>query len=92
MIGIKYYVYIGIIVALLGSAWYVANTLHFKPIRLLERQLNILIIDNQAKDVTINNLSVDIVQLIENNKIVGFEEYFNGLSENNTTTTDKLIF
>ena len=77
----------------MASAWYVVDDWHYKPIALLERQVKSLSIDNDAKDITINNLGVQIVQLTENNKISGFEEYFKGVADANVSIVgDKLIF
>ena len=79
--------------ALLASAWYVVRDWHYKPIHLLERQLITVKLDNKAKDITINNLGVQIVQLTENNKVLGFEEYFKGVADANiSVVSDKLIF
>ena len=92
LIPLKGALYAGFIIIVVGSAWYVVNDWHYKPIRVFERQVKTLTIDNKAKDVTINNLSVQIVELIENNKVTNFESYFLGISESNTTVSEKLIF
>ena len=78
-------IYVGIIVAVLSATWFMVDTLHFKPIRLLERQVVELSQDVKDRDLTINNLGVEIVQLTENNKVTGFEEFWKGYQDENIT-------
>ena len=81
----KYTIWLLSILSLIGVVWYSLNTWHYGVINDLNKQVI-------AKDVTIQNLSIELVKLVEENKVVGFEEYFNGLSENNNTFTDSLTF
>jgi len=88
----KLYTYIGAAVFVLGLTGGVIYKYHFEPINNLSKRIDTLIIDNKAKDITINNLGVEIVQLIEQNKIVNFESYFTGLADANNSTSNNLIF
>ena len=92
MFSVKDYVYIFVIIAMISSAWYSLSSWHYKPIKQLTNQVNILKQESDSKDITINNLGVEIVQLTKKNKIAGFEGYFDGLSEINISTSDRLIF
>ena len=79
---------------MVGMAWYVVDDFHYEPIRLLEGQVAALEATTKVQEITINNLGVEIVQLTENNRIIGFEEYFKVYFYANTTVidNDKLIF
>ena len=93
MFSIKDYIYVGIIISLIGASWYILRDWHYKPLDVMAQTIITLKQENQQKEITINNLSVQIVELMENNKVTGFEEYFKGVSDaNNTIITDKLIF
>ena len=81
----KYAMWLLCILALIGGVWYFLNTWHYRVIDDLNKQVI-------AKDVTIQDLSIKLVELVEENKVTNFEEYFNGLSENNNSFTDGLIF
>ena len=95
MIPTKDMIYIGIILAMVGSAWYILEDWHYGPIRTLEKENSKLKIENKAQEGTIKNLGIRITELMANNKVIGFEEYFKGLDDANTTIitdNDKLIF
>ncbi len=92
MLSIKDGIYIAVILALIGSAWYILQDWHYRPLKdnaiLITKQKATI----KAQNITINNLGVEIVQLIEQNKVAGFESYFTGLADANNTTSDNLIF
>ena len=82
-------------VGLLGLVSIAAGVFLFKhsyAISKLENKNKVLTQAIKSKDLTIHNLGVEIIRLIENNKVIGFEEYFNGLSENNTSYSADLLF
>ncbi len=93
LLSIKDGIYLAVISALIGSAWYILQDWHYKPLKD-----NVKIITSQkiiikTQEITINNLGVEIVQLVEQNKVVGFESYFTGLADaNNSTDNNNLIF
>jgi len=91
-LSVKDLVYVGIIIAMVATAWALVDSWHYKPIRVLKEERNSLKTLNKNKDIVINNLSIELVKAIENTKIKGFEEYFKGLADANITVTDKLIF
>ena len=85
----------GIIISLvLGAAYYALHIWHFAPIDHLEDTVleQKEVIRSQA--ITINNLGVQIQTLVEENKVSGFEEYFEGVAseQNNTIISDDYIF
>jgi len=93
MLPFKGYLYAGVTLCVVSIFSYSLYSWHYSVIDSLEKQLRTAQIDNKAKEITINNLGVQIVQLMENNKITGFESYFKGIADaNNTTVSDKLIF
>ncbi len=82
--------------ALLGSIWYSLNSWHYKPLKVCNVtvvHLNTVISD---KDTVINNLSTQIQSLMEDNKVIGFQEFFKGYEDENATTfkspINKLLF
>ncbi len=92
IIPMKGYLYAGLTTIALGSVGYFLHDWHYDVIsdykQLVNKQKQTL----KAQEITINNLSVQIVELTENNRVTGFEEYFNGMAENNSTISDKLLF
>ena len=70
--------YVGIGLLILGLFSYFLYSWHYNIIDNLEQEATELRLENKSKDITINNLGVEIVQLIEQNKVTGFEEYFEG--------------
>lgn len=92
---IRYYIYLAVAVAVAGSIWYTLNSWHYRPIRALKVQVITLTRENKAKDIVINNLSVQLKRLTEQNKVTGFEEYFKGYKDeniSNITSSDNLVF
>jgi len=93
MLGVKGYLYAGVTLCVVSLFSYSLYSWHYHVIDNLEKQLKTARHDNKAKEITINNLSVQIVQLMEDNRITGFESYFKGIADaNNTIVSDKLIF
>ena len=88
----KAFIYGVISLLVTGIFSYSLYSWHYGVIGDLKSDVEKLTLSNKAKDNTIKNLGVEIIQLIENNKVVGFEEYFNGFAENNNSFSDSLIF
>lgn len=85
--------YAAIVATVIGGAGYFLYDWHYDVISALEEKVTTLEADNKTKDLTIDNLGVQIIQIIEDNKVVGFEEYFNGVADANYTVSDiDLIF
>ena len=78
-------IYVGIIVAVLSATWFISNSLYDKFILLPQRQIVKLNQDVKDRDLAINNLGVEIVQLAEQNKVTGFEEFWKGYQDENIT-------
>ena len=92
LIPLKGALYAGLTAIVLGGSWYILDSLHFGVISDYKHQVAKQKQIITAQEVTINNLSVQIVELIENNKVNGFESYFNGYAEHNDTISEELIF
>ena len=86
-------IYAGITLFVVGLFTYSLYTWHYSVIDNLEKLVIQKNTEILAKDIVINNQAIELVLLVENNKVIGFEEYFKGLADaNNTTYSDKLIF
>ncbi len=85
----RLYLY-GILLVFIGGVIY---KWHYLPLQQHEDKLQSNKIELANKDIVINNLSVELQEVVQNNKVVGFEEYFKGFSDENISiNTDKLIF
>ena len=67
-----------------GSGWTLYEW-HYKPISHMSKKIEERDLTIKSQDQTIKDLGVQITQLIEHNKVTGFEEYFKGLADANTT-------
>ncbi len=66
---------------------------HYLPLQQFENKLQANKIELSNKDIVINNLSVELQEVVQDNKVIGFEEYFKGFNDENISVdTDKLIF
>lgn len=90
----KTYLYIIGILSFIVAEVYFVWSWHYIPISILEKEVITLKEDVQDKDLVINNLSTQVIQLTEGNIVSGFENYFKGYEDANNTTIDntKLIF
>ncbi len=85
--------YAGITLFVVSLLSYSLYSWHYNVISDLEKTVSKQKEEITAKNIVINNQAIELVQLVENNKVTGFEEYFKGLADaNNTTYSDKLIF
>ncbi len=85
--------YAGITLFVVSLLSYSLYSWHYNVISDLEKTVSKQKEEITAKNIVINNQAIELVQLVENNKVIGFEEYFKGLADaNNTTYSDKLIF
>lgn len=71
---VKQIIFNTIIIFILLSAVEWFYNWHYKRIETLE-------IENNAQARTINNLSVQVQTLIQDNKVTGFEEYYKGYKD-----------
>jgi len=76
------------------SIWYSLNQWHYKPISDRDKTIQSLRQTIKAKDITIENIGTQLQQLMEQNKVTGFEEYFKGKADANFTdsNTSDLVF
>lgn len=80
-------------VLLSGGISYSLYTWHYQPIKALTKENKSKSNEIKAQSNTIRDLGVQITQLIEANKVSGFEEYFKGLADaNNSINSNDLIF
>jgi len=71
-------IYIVSMLLVTGSIGGAIYTWHYKPLKALTKRVKALEETVVAKDRTIHNLGVQITRLIADNKVSGFEEYFEG--------------
>lgn len=91
--GMRWTIYAGLTTIVMGSVSYFLYSWHFNPLSDYEQLVNKQNQTLTAQEITINNLSVQIVELTENNRVTNFEEYFKGIADaNNSTVSDKLLF
>ncbi len=86
-------IYVGATLFVVGLFSYSLYSWHYSVISDLIETVEIQKEEIHSKDIVINNQAVDMIQLVEDNKVIGFEEYFKGLADaNNTVYSDKPIF
>lgn len=87
---VKYFASFAVVVAIS----YALYSWHYRPLKDLEKTNASCQVERTAQETTIKNLGTRITQLIEENRVVGFEEYFKGLEDANNTEVDdsKFIF
>ena len=78
----KIYLYLAII----AGVAYLFFTYHYLPIQALKSETD-------SQKIVIDNLSVELLETVENNKVMGFEEYFKGKADENISISScRLIF
>lgn len=93
LMSIKGYLYGTIGIIFVVCVVYFLNNWHYAVISNQERYISKQEKTIKSQALTINNLSVQIQQMVEENKVIGFESYFEGIADaNNTVISDKLIF
>ena len=90
---IKGYIYAGLTAVIIVSFGLFIDHWHYGPIADLKRSQSEMTKTIKHKDIVINDLSVEIQRLVENNKVTGFESYWKGMADaNDSVISDKLIF
>lgn len=94
MIPIKYYIMFASVIAIAGGGWYILNDWHYGPLKTCKVELADQGDVIKSKEETIKQLGIKITTIIEANKVTGFEEYFKGLNDANSSQVDhsKFIF
>ena len=93
---IKGFIYGGVLIVFAAGVWYMVNQWHYAPIAHLSKLVRQQEVELKAKDLTIHNLSVQLDEMVKQNKITGFEQYWKGYHYDENITinsgSDKLVF
>ena len=86
-------IYAGITMFMVGAFSYFLYSFHYSVLSDLEKTVITQKEEIRSRDIVINNQAVELMQLVEDNQVTGFESYFKGLADaNNTTYSDSLVF